>query len=167
MKMTAGPILRRFGFRRVLIGNTVISAGSLLVCAFFTAATPVALIFLLLLVGGFFRSLQYTCLNTLAFADIEQEKMSAATSFASMMQQLSNGMGVAVGAIVLHVMLAWRGAPPTALAVGDLHLAFVAVTGLCFACLLFFRSLRPDVGAEVSGHARSRGHLGAESAAAE
>ena len=167
MKMTTGPILRRFGFRRVLIGNTVISAATLLVCAFFTAATPLALIFMLLLFGGFFRSLQYTCLNTLAFADIESEKMSAATSLASMMQQLSNGMGVAVGAVLLHATLAWRGAAPSALGVGDIRIAFAAVTGLCLTCLLFFLPLRPDAGAEVSGHGRSAGRSGTKPAAAE
>jgi MFS family permease len=167
MKMTTGPILRRFGFRRVLIGNTVISAVSLLVCAFFTAATPLALIFVLLLFGGFFRSLQYTCLNTLAFADIEADKMSAATSLASMMQQLSNGMGVAVGAVMLHATLAWRGAAPSALGVGDIRIAFAAVTVLCLTCLLFFLPLRPDSGAEVSGHGRRPGRSGPEAAAAE
>jgi EmrB/QacA subfamily drug resistance transporter len=167
MKMTTGPILRRFGFRRVLVGNTVISAASLLVCAFFTAATPLALIFILLLFGGFFRSLQYTCLNTLAFADIESEKMSAATSLASMMQQLSNGMGVAVSAVLLHATLAWRGAATGALAVGDIRIAFVAVTGLCLTCLLFFLPLTPDAGAEVSGHGGRARRSSIEAAAAE
>jgi EmrB/QacA subfamily drug resistance transporter len=155
MKLTTGPILRRFGFRRVLIGNTIISAGSLLVCAFFSVSTPVVLVFLLLLGGGFFRSLQYTCLNTLAYADIEPDKMSAATSFSSMMQQLSNGMGVAVGAILLHTMLSLRGASPAELGVGDVHMAFVAVTILCLLCLPFFLRLLPRAGAVVSGHGRA------------
>ena len=155
MKLTTGPILRRFGFRRVLIGNTIISAGSLLVCAFFSVSTPVVLVFLLLLGGGFFRSLQYTCLNTLAYADIEPDKMSAATSFSSMMQQLSNGMGVAVGAILLHAMLSLRGASPAELGVGDVHRTFVAVAVLCLFCLPFFLRLLPRAGAEVSGHRRA------------
>ena len=101
------------------------------------------------------------------FADIEADKMSGATSLASMMQQLSNGMGVAVGAVLLHATLAWRGAAPSALGVSDIRIAFAAVTVLCLTCLLFFLPLRPDAGAEVSGHGRRAGRGGPEPAAAE
>ncbi len=94
----------------------------------------------------FFRSLQYTCLNTLAYADIDDDKMSAATSFSSMMQQLSNGMGVAVGAILLHAMLSFRGASPAELSVGDVQIAFVAVTLLCLLWPALLLRLPPGRG---------------------
>ncbi len=81
--------------------------------------------------------------------------MSAATSFSSMMQQLSNGMGVAVGAILLHAMLSLRSASPAERGVGDVHRTFVAVTILCLFCLPFFLRLLPRAGAEVSGHRRA------------
>jgi EmrB/QacA subfamily drug resistance transporter len=152
MKMSTRPILQRFGFRNVLIVNGVICACSLLVCSLFTVSTPTAAIFLLLLIGGFFRSLQYTSLNTLAFADIPFGKLSGATSVSSMMQQLSNGMGVALGAVLLHGLLAQRGAAADSLAAADLRYAFAIVGVLSLLSILFFRRLVRDAGAEVSGH---------------
>src|SRR5277367_2685410 len=75
MKATARPILRLFGFRRVIIVNSVISAASIAMCAFFTSATPVALIFVLLLFAGFFQSLQFTATQAMGYADIAQPQM--------------------------------------------------------------------------------------------
>ncbi len=152
MKMTTQPILRSFGFRNVLIGNAVISAASLLVCALFTRTTPSWVIFVLLLAGGFFRSLQYTGLNTLTFADILPPKLSGAASISSMMQQLSNGMGIALGAVLLNGMVAWRAAPPGELAAIDTQVSFAVAGLLSLLSLLFFRRLAADAGAEVSGH---------------
>ncbi|HEX5078082.1 MAG TPA: MFS transporter, partial [Geminicoccaceae bacterium] len=94
MKLTAVPVLRRFGFKGVLVANALISAAFLAVNALFEPATPHLVIFGVLLVGGFFRSLQFTAINTLSYADIERAQMSRATSFASMMQQLSLSIGV-------------------------------------------------------------------------
>jgi EmrB/QacA subfamily drug resistance transporter len=157
MKMSAQLFLRRFGFRTVLVSNTIISALSIIVCASFTAATPAIVIFVLLLAGGFFRSLQYTSLNTLAFADIVPRKMSAATSFSSMMQQLSNGMGVALGAALLNGLVVWRNGAGQGLSVGDLQLALATAGILSVAALPFFLRLPPDAGTDVSGHcARGR-----------
>ena len=68
------------------------------------------LILAVLLAGGFFRSLQFTSINTLAYADIERAQMSRATSFASMAQQLSLSIGVGTGALLLHLTVAARGA---------------------------------------------------------
>ena len=155
MKITALPILGWFGFRSVLVGNGLICAASLLVCSFFSPLTPAWAIFIVLLLAGFFRSLQYTCLNTLAFADIESARMSAATSFASMLQQLSNGMGIAVGAILLHAAFAWGGRTTSLLATEDVRIAFVALASLSLLSLPFFARLASDSGAEVSGHARA------------
>ena len=93
MKTTAQPILRRFGFRRVLIVNALISAGFLASYGLFTATTPWWLMFVLLLGGGFFRSLEFTSINAIAYADIDSAAMSQATSFASVVQQLSLSTG--------------------------------------------------------------------------
>ncbi len=90
MKLTAAPILKSFGFKRVLIANALISAAFLAWMGLFTPATPHLLILAVLLIGGFFRSLQFTSINTIAYADIERAQTSRATSFASMMQQLSS-----------------------------------------------------------------------------
>src|SRR5271167_2854755 len=105
MKATARPILRLFGFRRVMIVNSVISAASIAMCAWFTAATPVAVVFVALLVAGFFLSLQFTATQAMGYADVEQKQMSTATSIASMTQQLSRGFGIALVATLLHLSL--------------------------------------------------------------
>jgi EmrB/QacA subfamily drug resistance transporter len=150
MKFTARPILRRFGFRRVLVGNAVISAAFLLSYAAFRPGTPHLVILALLLTGGFFRSLQFTGINTLAFADVPPPRMSRATSLTSTVQQLSQVTGVATGALLLHLTLAWRGSG--ALAASDFWPAFVAVAALPAISALFFARLPRDAGAELSGH---------------
>jgi EmrB/QacA subfamily drug resistance transporter len=70
MKVAASTVLKRFGFRTILMFNAVVSAGFIAVCATFTQATPAALMFTVLLIGGFFRSLQFTCVNTIAYAEV-------------------------------------------------------------------------------------------------
>ena len=67
--VTALPILRYFGFRRVLVFNALICAASSPSTA---CSRPIrrTLILVVLLTGGFFRSLQFTSLNALAFADV-------------------------------------------------------------------------------------------------
>ena len=156
MKMSGGPILKRFGFRTVLLVNGAISALFMMVCALFTPATPAVSIFVLLLAGGFFRSLEFTSLNTLAFADVAKPKMSAATSLSSMVQQVSLGTGVALGAILLHVCLGLRNAPHGPLVTSDFQVAFVVIGVISLAAVGLFLRLAPDAGWEVSGH-RPRG----------
>ncbi len=131
MKTTAPAILRRFGFKHVLIVNSVISAFFIATPAFFTLATPHAIILTVLLVGGFFKSLQFTSINSLAYADIEPRAMSRATSFASVAQQLSMSAGVAVGALVLEFER--HGRPAAAVEIGDFATAFVVVGALSAA----------------------------------
>ncbi len=79
-------------------------------CAFFTASMSTVLIFVLLLIAGFFQSLQFTATQAMTYADVEQPLMSTATSIASMTQQLSRGFGISTVAVLLHLSLAWRGA---------------------------------------------------------
>jgi EmrB/QacA subfamily drug resistance transporter len=151
-KMSTGPILRRFGYRTTFIVNCLISAGFFAVCALFTESTPVLLMFALLTVGGFFRSLQFTALNSLAFADIPSDKMSAATSFSSMVQQLTNGMGIALAAIAVHFTHISRAAADAPLAATDFRVAFVAFAVFSLFSIPSFRRLPPAAGADVTGH---------------
>jgi EmrB/QacA subfamily drug resistance transporter len=150
MKITARPILRRFGFRTALVGNALISAVFLLSYAAFRPETPRSIILVLLLAGGFSRSLQFTGINTLAFADVPPNRMSRATSLSSTAQQLSQSMGVASGAMLLHVTLFWRGSD--ALSATDFWPSFVVVALLSGSSAWFFAKLPKDAGAEVSGH---------------
>jgi MFS family permease len=101
MKLTAAPILRRFGFRTILWLNAVLSSVLLAASALFSASTPHAVIILVLLTAGFFRSLQFTSLNTLGYADVAHAQMSQATSLVGVVQQLSLAAGVAVAAMLL------------------------------------------------------------------
>ncbi|ODR98503.1 MFS transporter [Methyloceanibacter methanicus] len=155
MKTTAAPILRRFGYRPVLIWNALITAGFIAVCALFTAATPHALILATLLVGGFFRSLEFTAINTIAYADIGEHEMSKATSFASVSQQLSMSAGVAVGALVLELQRMGR-AGHEVLA-SDFHLAFLIVGAFAASSALIFLRLPKDAGSSLSRKAHALG----------
>jgi EmrB/QacA subfamily drug resistance transporter len=103
MKTTAAPIIRRIGFKQILVWNAVLTAAFTAASALFTELTPAAVILAVLLVGGFFKSLQFTAINSIAYADIEEKDMSKATSFASVAQQLSMSAGVATGALVLEI----------------------------------------------------------------
>src|ERR1700716_919942 len=103
--LLVSAIIRSFGFRRVLIGNTNVSSDFLFSYSFFQPTTPHAVIFLALLAGGFFRSLQMTSINTLSYADVPPAMLSRATSLTSMAQQLSQSIGVGTGALLLYLML--------------------------------------------------------------
>ena len=150
MRLTATPVIRLVGFRRVLIGNSVISSLFLVGYGFFGPSTPHSIIFIALLIGGFFRSLQFTCVNTIAYADVEPALMSRATSLASMAQQLSVSFGVGIGALLLHLTMMARG--DATLAAGDFPFTFFAVAVMSLASVFLFIPLAPEAGAEVSGH---------------
>jgi EmrB/QacA subfamily drug resistance transporter len=154
MKFTAKPILKRFGFRATMTTNAVVAAALMTVPALFTPATPAAVMLGALLVGGFFRSLQFTSVNALGYADIDQERMSGATSLASVAQQLSLSLGVSFAALSLEAILAERGG--TELQAGDFPLAFLAIGLISASSVLIFARLRPDAGEEVSGHVQPR-----------
>ncbi|HTO54840.1 MAG TPA: MFS transporter [Myxococcota bacterium] len=149
MKITAPAILRALGFRRVLLLNTMVCAVSIACYGFFRPSTPHAVIIGILLVGGFFRSLQFTSLNTLAYADIDQPRMSRATTLSSVGQQLSLSFGVGMGALLLHATLAWKGHED--LGAGDFSFAYFAIAAISVTSLSFFARLPADAGAEISG----------------
>jgi EmrB/QacA subfamily drug resistance transporter len=157
MKMAAAPIIRALGFRKVLLGNAVVSSLFALSYSFFTPSTPHWLIVLALLAGGFFRSLQFTSTNALIFADVPPSLMSRATSFQSMIQQLSVSIGIGAGALLLHVTLLVQA--KTALGPGDFAVAFVAVALISVSSIFFYLPLAHEAGAEVSGHRRAAAAL--------
>ena len=109
------------------------------------------MIFLALLAGGFFRSLQMTSINTLSYADVPGGMLSRATSLTSMAQQLSQSIGVGTGALLLYLML---GIHHTVVSgPGDFSFALAAVAILSLLSVPFFLHMSPDAGAEVSGRA--------------
>jgi hypothetical protein len=155
MKFTATTILRRYGFRSVLVANGVVSAAFLASYGLFTWQTPHAVLLFALLAGGFFRSLEFTALNAVGYADIEQVRMSRATSLASVAQQMSAAVGVAVAAASIESMQVLFG--DATLVSRDMTATFAVVAFITFCSVPIFMRLRPDAGAEVSGNRASVG----------
>ena len=160
MKFSASTIIGRWGFRRVLIVNGVISTLFLASYGLFTAQTPHWLLLVALLAGGFFRSLEFTALNAIGYADVEQARMSRATSFASVAQQMSGAVGVAVAAASIETIRFALG--DAQLVSRDMTLSFAVVALITLSSVAIFARLKPDAGAEVSGQ---RGAIGAEAPA--
>jgi len=150
MKIAAPPILRRFGFRDTLMWNGVIATGFLAVCAGFRPGWPVLAINAVLLVGGFFQSLQFTALNTIAYADVPQARMSSATSFYATFQQLTLSLGICLSSAALAVSIALSG--HTGPRLSDFSWAFLAVTTVSFLAAPVCARLPRNAGAAMSGH---------------
>lgn len=144
MKMAAPRILNRWGYRYVLTVNAVLTGLSLAACASFTPEMPSVLMLGILLIGGFFRSLQFTAVNTLAYADISHAGMSRASSFAAMAQQLGVSLGVGVAAESLSLSMAWRGSDN--LIAADVMVGFIVIGTLCALASLAFWKLSPHAG---------------------
>lgn len=109
MKTQAGRMLRAHGYRRILVVNAIIAAIFTVMPAAFTIATPVFLIIALFLITGLSRSLEFTSINTLAYADVPDERLSRATSFTAVMQELSRAAGIAIAALGLETMVMING----------------------------------------------------------
>jgi MFS family permease len=140
------------GFRSLLIGTAVFNGLFLCSYALFRPSTPHIVILVMLLVGGFFRSMVFTSVNTLGYADVPSAEMGRATSLASTAQQVSLSLGVGFAALLLHLSLVWRGA--TELATRDVWPAFLVVGLLSLGSLPWFLRLDRQAGAEVSGRLR-------------
>jgi MFS family permease len=147
-------VLRRFGYRPVLVYNSVISGGFLAACASFVPGMPYLAMVAILLTGGFFRSLQFTSVNTLAYAEIEPRLMSRATAIVSVAQQLALSTGVAVGALIVEATLWVK--HTQAMSAADFPPAFLVIGALTAASGLIFRRLPADAGAELSGRVSIR-----------
>ena len=150
MKTLTVRILRRWGFRRVLSVNALLAAASVAACASFSVSTPHVVIVLVLLVSGCLRSLQFTALQALSFADSTRGNMSQATSIASMAQRLAQSLGIAVGAYALELSSLAQG--HASIVAADFPPAFIAVAAIAALCVFFHRRLPRTAGTEVSGH---------------
>lgn len=150
MKMLSRRVLARWGHRQVLIVNTVLLGLTLGCYAFIAPGTPVWLILPLVFAQGFFSSLQFTCMNTLVFADVSDEAATRAGSISSTAQQLSLSFGVATGSMLAGWFLGGVEHPTAELLVPALHRAFIVVGGLTVLSSLTFWGLRPTDGDNVS-----------------
>ncbi len=149
MKFSASRLIRHFGFRNILIYNALISAAFLAAYGLIDATTPHWLLLAGLLAGGFFRSLEFTALNALSYADIDPQRMSRATGFVSVAQQMSSAVGVAVAAASVETVQWALG--DTYLVARDMEYTFGVVAFVTLCSTLLFIRLSPDAGSEVSG----------------
>lgn len=162
MKTIAARFLQRYGFRKVLVVNGALGVLGLWAIALFSPQTPYIVMFVVLLIGGCFRSLQFTSLNAISYADVEPQRLSQATSMASVAQQLSIGMGVVLAGAALQISNEVQG--HAALQADDFWPAFLVV-GLVASCsLLMLRRLPADAGAEMAGRGPAKSTKSTKSA---
>ncbi|MBN8779015.1 DHA2 family efflux MFS transporter permease subunit [Thiobacillus sp.] len=150
MKIIAPRVLARFGYRRILIVNTVMIGCVISLFSLVNPATPIALIVLLGLSMGFFNSLQFTSMNSMAYADIDTPDSSMASTIASSLQQMSMSFGLACGSLIAGWYLGGLPQTDRVAVTTALHHAFLTLAGLTILSSLSFWSLRPGDGESVS-----------------
>ena len=150
MKPMTTPILRRFPFRATMILTGSLNCVIIAACALLSPRTPVPLIIALLFASGLTRSMQYTALNTLAFADVPDKWMTGANTLFNMTQQLSMAMGIAFGAVALRIA-GFLGPPVLAgsLPLSHFHTAFLIVGAIALVAVLDVIRLSPTAGDSV------------------
>lgn len=151
IKPATTPLIRALGFKRLLLINGTLNVIALLACAFLTPQTPVWLIMLLLCLGGVFRSVQFTAVSTLAFADVPSSQMSYANTLFSTATQLAVGLGITLGAIGIRLgeqasrLLGLAAVPGI-----GFRLAFVFIALICLLGMADTLRLSRDAGSAVS-----------------
>ncbi|MDQ0463662.1 EmrB/QacA subfamily drug resistance transporter [Caulobacter ginsengisoli] len=154
----AGAILKRVGFRTALCVFLVVSSVMIAAPAAFRIGTPAPLIMGLLLFGGFFRSSQFIAANTIAYADVPDRSVAAASTLSAVTQQVGLALGISFGGLMLHFA---RGGADGALTPDRFTLPYIAIGAVTLMALPFYLGLDKDAGANLSGH------KGATSAGAE
>jgi EmrB/QacA subfamily drug resistance transporter len=147
MKTSAPPILARFGFRNTLSVNAVIVGLTFMSYAILTKTTPHWLIYFILLTGGFFRSLQFTALNGLGFADIDNPQMSRASTMSAMGQRLAQSIGIGFAATLLRL---FQG-PAHTMTAATVTPTFLIIGAVALVSAGFFVALPKDAGASLNG----------------
>jgi EmrB/QacA subfamily drug resistance transporter len=152
MKIVTTRLLRRYGFRRVLLVNGTLTTLTIVGCAALTPLTPYTVIAIVLFASGLTRSLQFSALNSLAFADVPPEQTSAANTLANVVQQLTLGFGVAAAAAAVHLAALLHRDAAMGPSLMDFRTAIVAATIMAAVSTLDALTLSPDAGSLVSGH---------------
>jgi len=149
MKATATPLLRHFGFRNTMIWNGLLSTGCVAIWAAFRPEWPLFAIYSVLLISGFFQSLQFTAYNTIAYAEIPSPRISDATAFYTTFQQLMLSAGICVSAAALHFSVVMQGHQHAALS--DFSVAFLVITAISLFASPVCARLPKNAGAAMSG----------------
>lgn len=151
IKPATTPLIRWLGFKKLLLINGALNVLALLACALITPTTPVWLILLVLYLGGVFRSIQFTGISTLAFADVPSAQMSYANTLFSTATQLAVGLGISLGAIGIRIganVSEWLGM--STIPGISFRLAFVAIALISLIGMVDTLRLVKDAGSAVS-----------------
>jgi EmrB/QacA subfamily drug resistance transporter len=159
LKLVLPGILKRFGFRRVLVFNTVILGAMIALFATVGAGTPVWRIVAQVFVLGVFTSMQYSSMNTLVYADVPPEKTSGASAITSTMQQMSISFGIAIASLITQFFIPGRVNASPAEMIADIHKALLILGGWTILSSLVFSELKPNDGETVSLH-KAEPHVG-------
>jgi EmrB/QacA subfamily drug resistance transporter len=152
LKMAMPRILARFGYRGVLISNTVILGLLIALFATIGVGTPAWLMVAETFCFGFFSSLQYTSMNTLVYADVTEEQTSSASTIASTMQQMSMSFGIATASLAAAFFIPDRSHSSAPEMIRGIHHAFFVLGGLTVLSTIVFRELKSADGDTVSQH---------------
>ncbi|MBB2699513.1 UNVERIFIED_ORG: EmrB/QacA subfamily drug resistance transporter [Rhizobium esperanzae] len=154
MKPMAKFVFSRLGFRRSLVLNGILGTVGYGLCAAFRPDWPMPFIFIVLILSAFFLSFQFTAYNTIAYDEIDRERMSSATSFYTTFQQLMLSLGICIGALALHGSMAFNDVETPTL--GDFSTAFVVVTLISITATIWNLRFSPTAGEEISGYRAKR-----------
>jgi EmrB/QacA subfamily drug resistance transporter len=152
LKLTLPHILKRFGYRSVLIFNTLMLGAMLILFSLIDSGWPAWVIALTAFAYGLFTSTQYTSMNTLAYADVDGEQASSASTIASTVQQLAVSFGIAAASLAAALFIPDRDHVAPAEMIHGIHLALRVLGGLTIASTLVFIELRASDGDAVSSH---------------
>jgi EmrB/QacA subfamily drug resistance transporter len=154
MKLVSARMLARFGYRQVLIVNTVCMGVTIGMFTLVKSGSPLALIVTLGLMQGFFNSLQFSSMNSLAYADVAQSDSSMASTLSSSFQQLSMSFGLAAGSLATAWFLGDIPQTNRVMVTSALHSAFVALSVVTILSSLAFWGLRREDGESISKGAK-------------
>lgn len=146
MKAVTSPILHRYGFKRVMMVNGVLSVLSIISCIFISSSMPLLVTIFILFLNGIFRSMQFTSINTIGFADLSPNQISSASAITSTSMQLGNTLGVALASLGLVVAHNFRDAQSTVLSLADFQMSLVFIALISVVGLLCLFQLPNNAG---------------------
>ena len=149
MKPMTAPLLRRYGFRTVLIVNGIATVILLAACGWLRAGTPRPMLLVILFLGGLGRSMELTALTTMGFADLPEAMKSNGSTLSATIQQMTTSLGIALAALALHASGAIRGGS----SLFDFRVAFCTMAAIAAVSIPSYIRMDPDAGAAVSGAA--------------
>ncbi len=153
LKMTMPWALARFGYRQVLVVNTLILSGIIFLFSRIDSTTSVYLVILLSFAFGYFASLQYTSMNTLAYADLSDKDTSMGSTIGSTVQQMASSFAVAVASLITGLFITDHLHTSSSAMVSSIHKALITLGIWTLLSTLSFTRLGVRDGANVSGHA--------------